>query len=184
MFWSTRPKILDDCETTEERGMVKINKMWFQWWSPACQKGEDQVQLPPDLPTAAAGCWQADPCCPSSVWPQLTFSLLISELFISIAICTSFHCHCQLPTEAYEDFQSFTFPFLKQFKCFQLRGDLHISRNSIFKLQTWGLSNWNVDLGSQYLYCRPGVSVFELQTWGISIWNADLGSHYWASRSR
>jgi hypothetical protein len=118
-----------------------------------------------------------------SIFGVATAHIFIADS-ISIAICTSFHCHCQLPTEAYEDFQSFTFTFLKQFKSFQSRGDFHISRNSIFKLQTWGLSNWNVDLGSQYLYCRPGVSVFELQTWGISIWNADLGSHYWASRSR
>ena len=69
-------------------------------------------------------------------------------------------------------------------RCFQFGRNLRTSRTSIFELQTWGLSNWNVDLGSQYLYCRPGVSVFELQTWGLSIWNADLGSHYWASRSR
>ena len=178
------PKFLMIARQLKKEGWWRLTKCDSNGGHLHARKGEDQVQLPPDLPTAAAGYWQADPCCPSSVWPQLTFSLLISELFISIAICTSFHCHCQLPTEAYEDFQSFTFTFLKQFKCFQLRGDLHISRNSIFKLQTWGLSNWNVDLGSQYLYCRPGVSVFELQTWGISIWNADLGSHYWASRSR
>ena len=63
--------------------------------------------------TAAAGCWQAYPCCPSWVWPHLTFSLLISELFILKAIGASFHFHCQLPTEAYEDFQSFIFTFLK-----------------------------------------------------------------------
>ena len=76
------------------------------------RKGEDQVQRPPDLPDRSR-MMLACTCCPSCVCSQLTFSLLISELFISIAIGTSSHFHCQLPTEANEDFQNFTFTFLK-----------------------------------------------------------------------
>ena len=63
------------------------------------RKGEDQVQRPPDLPDRSR-MMLACTCCPSCVCSQLTFSLLISELFISIAIGTSSHFHCQLPTEA------------------------------------------------------------------------------------
>ena len=63
------------------------------------RKGEDQVQRPPDLPDRSR-MMLACTCCPSCVCSQLTFSLLISELFIIKAIGTSFHFHCQLPTEA------------------------------------------------------------------------------------
>ena len=45
-------------------------------------------------------------------------------------------------------------------------------------MQTGGLGIWPLDLGFQYLICRPGVSVFELETWGVTFWTADLGSQY------
>ena len=66
------------------------------------RKGEDQVQLPPDLPDSSRRMLASISMLSilSVVWPQLTFSLLISELFIIKAIGTSFHFHCQLPTEA------------------------------------------------------------------------------------
>ena len=66
------------------------------------RKSEDQVQLPPDLPDSSRRMLASISMLSilSVVWPQLTFSLLISELFIIKAIGTSFHFHCQLPTEA------------------------------------------------------------------------------------
>ena len=80
------PKFLMIARQLKKEGWWRLTKCDSNGGHLHARKGEDQVQLPPDLPTAAAGCWQADPCCPSSVWPQLTFSLLISELFISIEI--------------------------------------------------------------------------------------------------
>ena len=79
------------------------------------RKSVDQVHLPPDLPDSSRRMLASISMFSilSVVWPQLTFSLLISELFILKARGSSFHFHCQLPTEAYEDFQSFTFTFLK-----------------------------------------------------------------------
>ena len=66
------------------------------------RKSEDQVHLPPDLPDSSRRMLASISMLSilSVVWPQLTFSLLISELFIIKAIGTSFHFHCQLPTEA------------------------------------------------------------------------------------
>ena len=66
------------------------------------RKSVDQVHLPPDLPDSSRRMLASISMLSilSVVWPQLTFSLLISELFIIKAIGTSFHFHCQLPTEA------------------------------------------------------------------------------------
>ena len=66
------------------------------------RKSVDQVHLPPDLPDSSRRMLASISMLSilSVVWPQLTFSLLISELFIIKATGTSFHFHCQLPTEA------------------------------------------------------------------------------------
>ena len=92
------PKILNEGETTEKEG----TKWNFNGGHLHARKSEDQVQLPPDLPDSSRRMLASISMLSilSVVWPQLTFSLLISELFIIKAIGTSFHFHCQLPTEA------------------------------------------------------------------------------------
>ena len=90
--------ILNEGETTE-KGETKWD---FNGGHLHARKSEDQVHLLPDLPDSSRRMLASISMLSilSVVWPELTFLLLISELFIIKAIGTSFHFHCQLPTEA------------------------------------------------------------------------------------
>ena len=167
MFWSTGPKILDEGETTEKGG----TKWDFNGGHLHARKSEDQVHLPPDLPDSSRRMLASISMLSifSVVWPQLTFSLLISELFIikAMVLPFTFTASCQLRHKKTSKVSLSL--FFSLFKCFQLGRNFRTNRTSIFELQTWGLSNQNVDLGSQYLNYRLGVLVFEMQTWGLTI---------------
>ena len=96
--WALGPKFL-----MRARQLKKGGTKWdFNGGHLHARKSVDQVHLPPDLPDSSRRMLASISMLSilSVVWPQLTFSLLISELFIIKAIGTSFHFHCQLPTEA------------------------------------------------------------------------------------
>ena len=59
--WALGPKFL-----MRARQLKKGGTKWdFNGGHLHARKSEDQIQLPPISLTAAAGCWQACPCCPS-----------------------------------------------------------------------------------------------------------------------
>ena len=144
MFWSTGPKILDDCETTEERGMVKINKMWFQWWSPACQER-----------------WRSSPTSPRS--PDSSRRMLASRSMLSIFGVATAHIFIadfwtfHLNSNRY--FLSLSLPAanwgVRRLPKFHFHFSFHFS--NVF---SWDRTS--VPVEPQYLNCRPGVSAFVL----------------------
>ena len=145
MFWSTGPKILDDCETTEERGMVKINKMWFQWWSPACQER-----------------WRSSPTSPRS--PDSSRRMLASRSMLSIFGVATAHIFIADFWTFHLNRNTYVLPFTVTASC-QLRR-MKISKVSLSLF--WNNSNvfsceaTSTSVGTQYLNCRPGVSVIEM----------------------